>query len=229
MNREVIIACDFATKDDFVGFISKFDQPLFLKIGMELFYKEGPSIVEYAKQKGHKVFLDLKLHDIPNTVYKALLNLKGLDIDFVTVHASGGSEMLKSVSKALSGSKTCALAVTVLTSIDEKMLEEELGVKNKLQDQVLQYAMLSKDCGVGGIVCSPHEVQGIKEKVDIVCVTPGIRLRDDNKEDQKRIATPSYAYEMGSDYIVVGRSITQSDDVVKAYKECVAQFGGNHV
>ncbi len=229
MNKEVIIACDFATRSDFICFVSKFEQPLFLKIGMELFYKEGPAIIEYAKLRGHKVFLDLKLHDIPNTVYKAMLNIKDLDVDFVTVHASGGSEMLKSVSKALSGSKTRALAVTVLTSIDEKMLEEELGVKNNLQEQVLNYAKISKESGISGIVCSPNEVQFIKENLDITCVTPGIRMSDDNNEDQKRVATPSGAYEMGSDYIVVGRSITQSDDVVKAYEECVKQFGGCNV
>lgn len=228
MNREVIIACDFSSRTEFESFINKFDQQLFLKIGMELFYKEGIEIVKYAKSKGHKVFLDLKLHDIPNTVYKAMLNLKDLDVDFVTVHASGGSEMLKSVSKALEGSNTKALAVSILTSIDEEMLRDELGVNKSLQDQVLSYAKLANSCGIYGLVCSPNEVEVIKQSVDIACVTPGIRLADDSVGDQKRVATPSSAYEMGSDYIVVGRSITGSNDVVTAYNTCVNQFGGNN-
>ncbi len=228
MNREVIIACDFSSRSDFVNFVSKFNQPLFLKIGMELFYKEGPEIVEYAKKCGHKVFLDLKLHDIPNTVHKAMLNIKELEVEFVTVHATGGSEMLKSVSSALEGSKTKALAVTILTSIDEEILAGELNVKVDLNSQVLQLAKISRESGIYGVVCSPNEVLTIKENVDIACITPGIRMIGDAVGDQKRISTPKDAYEMGSDYIVVGRSITASDDVVKAYNECAKQFGGNH-
>ncbi len=228
MNREVIIACDFSSRSDFVNFVSKFNQPLFLKIGMELFYKEGPEIVEYAKKCGHKVFLDLKLHDIPNTVHKAMLNIKELEVEFVTVHATGGSEMLKSVSSALEGSKTKALAVTVLTSIDEEILAGELNVKVDLNSQVLHLAKISRESGIYGVVCSPNEVLTIKENVDIACITPGIRMIGDAVGDQKRISTPKDAYEMGSDYIVVGRSITASDDVVKAYNECAKQFGGNH-
>lgn len=228
MNREVIIACDFSSRSDFVNFVSKFDQQLFLKIGMELFYKEGPEIVEYAKKCGHKVFLDLKLHDIPNTVHKALLNVKELDVEFVTVHASGGSEMLKSVTSALEGSNTKALAVTILTSIDEEMLSNELNVNVDLKSQVLNLAKLSKESGIYGVVCSPNEVTTIKENVDIACITPGIRMIGDSASDQKRISTPKDAYEMGSDFIVVGRSITGSSDVVAAYNECAKQFGGSH-
>lgn len=228
MNREVIIACDFNNKEEFFKFLSNFDEKLFLKIGMELFYNEGPSIVEYAKCLGHKIFLDLKLHDIPNTVYKSLLNIKALDVDFVTVHATGGREMLKSVSSALEGSNTKALAVTVLTSIDQDTLTNELNVNMNLKDHVVSLAKLAKQCNIEGLVCSPHEVEAIKESVDIICVTPGIRLVESNTQDQKRVATPKHAYEIGSDYIVVGRSITESADVVSAYRECVNQFGGNH-
>ncbi|MFV0424816.1 MAG: orotidine-5'-phosphate decarboxylase [Bacilli bacterium] len=228
MNREVIIACDFSSRVEFINFVNKFNQPLFLKIGMELFYKEGPEIVEYAKKCGHKVFLDLKLHDIPNTVYKSLLNIKNLNVEFVTVHASGGSAMLKQVSKALEGSNTKALAVTILTSIDDEMLEEELNVKVDLKSQVVNLAKISKKSGIFGVICSPNEVTVIKENVDIACVTPGIRMSKDTADDQKRIATPKDAYEMGSDFIVVGRSITASEDVVSAYNTCAKQFGGSY-
>lgn len=228
MNREVIIACDFSSRVEFINFVNKFNQPLFLKIGMELFYKEGPEIVEYAKKCGHKVFLDLKLHDIPNTVYKSLLNIKNLNVEFVTVHASGGSAMLKQVSKALEGSNTKALAVTILTSIDDEMLEEELNVKVDLKSQVVNLAKISKKSGIFGVICSPNEVTVIKENVDIACVTPGIRMSKDTADDQKRIATPKDAYEMGSDFIVVGRSITASENVVSAYNTCAKQFGGSY-
>ncbi len=228
MNREVIIACDFASKAEFIKFIEKFDQKLFLKIGMELFYKEGPSIIEYAKSLGHKIFLDLKLHDIPNTVHKAMLNIKSLEVDFVTVHASGGSEMLKAVATALEGSKTTALAVTVLTSIDNDMLNNELCVKNDVESQVINLAKLTKASGLNAIVCSPQEVKKIKEHVDIKCITPGIRMVGDDVGDQKRVTTPKDAYEFGSDYIVVGRSITGSSDVVSAYNKCASEFGGNN-
>ncbi len=227
MNREVIVACDFSSRADLVKFVSKFDQPLFLKIGMELFYKEGPEIIEYVKKCGHKVFLDLKLHDIPNTVYKAMLNIKELDVEFVTVHASGGSAMLSKVTEALEGSNTKALAVTILTSIDNEMLQNELGVNKSLEEQVENLAKVSKSSGIYGVVCSPNEVSVIKENVDIACVTPGIRMAGDDAGDQKRISTPQDAYEMGSDYIVVGRSITASDDVVSAYNKCASQFGGS--
>ncbi len=228
MNREVIIACDFSSLNEFETFINQFDEKLFLKIGMELFYKEGIAVIELAKRRGHKVFLDLKLHDIPNTVYKAMRNLVSLNVDFVTVHASGGSEMLKSVSKALEGSNTKALAVTVLTSIDTKILKDELGVIKNLDDQVVCLASIASECNIYGVVCSPNEVKSIKNNVDIACITPGIRLQGDDVSDQKRISTPSDAYEFGSDYIVVGRSITNSKDVVKSYYECVKQFGGKN-
>ncbi len=226
MNKEVIIACDFSSKEEFIQFISKFDEKLFLKIGMELFYKEGVEIVEYAKNQGHKIFLDLKLHDIPNTVYKALINLKTLDVDFITIHASGGSEMMKAVSKALENSSTKALAVTILTSLDDKVLKDELNIDLDVKSSVLNLATLAKNAGINHIVCSPNEVQLIKENLDIACITPGIRLAGDSKSDQKRVTTPQDAYKFGSDYIVVGRSITNSEDVVEAYKRCIREFGG---
>lgn len=225
MNREVIIACDFSSFEEFKQFLNKFDEKLFLKIGMELFYKEGIKVVEYAKKIGHKVFLDLKLHDIPNTVYKALLNIKQYDVEFVTVHASGGREMLKACKEALDNSNTKILAVTVLTSIDQKALNE-LNIKVGVEEQVIQLASVVKECGIEYIVCSPNEVTVIKEELGLKCVTPGIRMIDDEHGDQKRVTTPKQAYLNGSDYIVVGRSITNSDDVVSAYNECVKQFGG---
>ncbi len=228
MNREVIIACDFSNKEDFVNFVSKFKEKLFLKIGMELFYEAGIEVIEYAKKQGHKVFLDLKLHDIPNTVYKAMLNLDRLGVDFVTVHASGGAEMMKAVSQALQNSETKALAVTVLTSLDDNALQNELNVNGDVNSQVLKLATLAKQSGINHIVCSPNEVETIKKQIDLVCITPGIRLDGDDKSDQKRVTTPKDAYNFGSDYIVVGRSITNSNDVVAAYQKCVKEFGGQN-
>ncbi len=223
---KVIIACDFSDKEEFVKFLSKFDEKLFLKIGMELFYKEGPEIVRYAKNLGHKIFLDLKLHDIPNTVHKAMNSIKSLGVDFVTVHASGGSEMLRAAKEALNGSDTKILAVTVLTSIDEAILHNELNVQKALADQVIHLAKIASENEIYGVICSPNEVSQIKSQVNINCITPGIRLVGDDVSDQKRVATPQKAAEMGSDYIVVGRSITSSDDVVKAYQKCSELFGG---
>ncbi|MFV0499439.1 MAG: orotidine-5'-phosphate decarboxylase [Bacilli bacterium] len=228
MNREVIIACDFSNRKDFVKFIDKFNEPLFLKIGMELFYKEGIEIIEYVKSKNHKVFLDLKLHDIPNTVYKAMLNIAKLDVEFVTVHASGGSEMLKSAAKAVKNTSTKILGVTVLTSIDEEILNNELNVNMSVRKQAVNLAKLCKENDIFGVICSPNEVKDIKNQVNIKCVTPGIRLTGDSLSDQKRVATPNDAYKMGSDYIVVGRSITASEDAVLSYKKCVKLFGGSY-
>lgn len=224
MNKDVIIACDFESKKELESFLSNFNESLFLKIGMELFYQEGPSIIKYVKSLGHKVFLDLKLHDIPNTVYKAMLNIKKLDVEFVTIHAAGGFEMMQKASLALENSNTKALAVTVLTSIDDDILNNELNVKNNIIEQVRHLALLSKKAGIYGVICSPLEVEALK-KEDIVCVTPGIRI-DDNKDDQKRVMSPSLARKAGSDYIVVGRSITNSDNVVKAYHDIKKQFKG---
>ncbi len=229
MNREVIIACDFSEKEDLLNFVRKFkNEKLFLKLGMEIYYKEGNSIVELIQTYGHKVFLDLKLHDIPNTVHKSLVNIAKLGVEFVTVHATGGSEMLKGVSKALENSNTKALAVTVLTSIDKEMLKDELSVSKSLEEQVVNLAKISKENGIYGVVCSPNEVEAIKKNVDIACITPGIRMTGDSVGDQKRVSTPTDAYKMGSDYIVVGRSITASSDVVAAYKKCAKEFGGSN-
>lgn len=228
MNKEVIIACDFSSKEELEKFLSNFNQKLFLKIGMELYYKEGPTIVEYAKKLGHKVFLDLKLHDIPNTVHKALKNIAKLNVDFVTVHASGGSTMLKATSEALEGTNTKALAVTVLTSIDSTTLTNELNVSKSIEEQAVHLAKLAFDNNIYGVICSPNEVVEIKKHVDIACITPGIRLAGDAVGDQKRVATPHDAYNMGSDYIVVGRSITSSNNPSESYNTCVKQFGGNY-
>lgn len=225
MNKDVIIACDFENKKELEEFLNKFDEQLFLKIGMELFYQEGPSIIKYVKDLGHKVFLDLKLHDIPNTVYKSMLNIKKLDVEFVTIHAAGGYEMMSKVSEALEGSNTKALAVTILTSIDDKILNDELNIKSSLDQQVKHLALLSKKAGIYGVICSPQEVEMLK-KEDINCITPGIRLADNNNDDQKRVMTPEMARIAGSDYIVVGRSITNSSDVVKSYHEIRKQFKG---
>ncbi len=228
MNKQVIIACDFSSKEDFVNFISKFDSPLFLKIGMELFYNGGVEIIKYALKKQHKVFLDLKLHDIPNTVYKTLLVLKKLDVSFISVHASGGKKMLEAAAKALEGSKTKLVAVTVLTSLDDHVLCEELNVNSDVEQQVLRLAKLAKKCKINHIVCSANEVKKIKNEMDFKCITPGIRLANDSFQDQKRVTTPKDAYEFGSDYIVVGRSITKSDDVLESYKKIVKDFGGQN-
>lgn len=225
MNKDVIIACDFENKKELEEFLNKFDEQLFLKIGMELFYQEGPSIIKYVKDLGHKVFLDLKLHDIPNTVYKSMLNIKKLDVEFVTIHAAGGYEMMSKVSEALEGSNTKALAVTILTSIDDKILNDELNIKTSLDQQVKHLALLSKKAGIYGVICSPQEVEMLK-KEDINCITPGIRLADNKNDDQKRVMTPEMARIAGSDYIVVGRSITNSSDVVKSYHEIRKQFKG---
>ena len=226
--RDVIIACDFKNKEDLFEFLVPFDglNP-FLKIGMEIFYKEGPELVKTLKNKGCKIFLDLKLHDIPNTVEKAMRNLGELGVEITNLHAAGGIEMMKAARRGLdhteTGKKTQLIAVTQLTSTSQEVLENELLINKPIAEVVKAYALNAKSAGLDGVVCSPLEAPIIRE-LGLISVTPGIRFADDAKNDQKRIATPEYAYELGSTYIVVGRSITAAQDPVAAYKRCVKEF-----
>lgn len=226
--RDVIIACDFKNREDLMSFLKPFDgYSPYLKIGMEIFYKEGPSLVRELKEKGFKIFLDLKLHDIPNTVEKAMRNIASLGVDITNVHAAGGIEMMKAARRGLDsvegGKNTKLIAVTQLTSISQETLENELLIKAPLKDVVKQYALNAKTAGLDGVVCSALEAPIIKE-LGLISVTPGIRFSDDSVNDQKRVATPSYAKELGSTYIVVGRSITASSDPLNAYLRCVKEF-----
>ncbi len=219
-----IIALDFSSKDAVVDFLDKFNEPLFVKVGMELYYQEGPEIVKLIKDKGHQIFLDLKLHDIPNTVYKAMKGLAKLNVDLTNCHAAGGSEMMKAALKGLAegsvdGHKTQLIAVTQLTSISREMMEEEQGISGTLESSVLRYAKLAYDCGLDGVVCSALEANAIKEATNesFIRVTPGIRLSENSKDDQVRIATPDNARSLGSSQMVVGRAITAAEDPQAAY------------
>ena len=226
--RDVIIACDFKNKEDLFEFLKPFEglNP-FLKIGMEIFYKEGPNLVKTLKEMRCKIFLDLKLHDIPNTVEKAMRNLGELGVEITNCHAAGGIEMMKAARRGLDsstlGKNTKLIAVTQLTSISQEALEKELLIEKPLPEVVKTYALNAKKAGLQGVVCSPLEAPIIKE-LGLISVTPGIRFADDSKNDQKRVATPEYARELGSTYIVVGRSITGASDPVMAYKRCVKEF-----
>lgn len=226
--RDVIIACDFKNQDDLFDFLKPFDglNP-FLKIGMEIFYKEGPQLVKKLKEMGCKIFLDLKLHDIPNTVEKAMRNIAELGVEITNVHAAGGIKMMEAARRGLdaveAGKNTKLIAVTQLTSISQEALENELLIKEPLADVVKAYALNAKSAGLDGVVCSALEAPIIKE-LGLISVTPGIRFADDSVNDQKRVATPAYAKELGSSYIVVGRSITAAEDPVAAYKRCVKEF-----
>ena len=228
MGKDVIIACDFKNKEELFKFLEPFKglNP-FLKIGMEIFYKEGPELVRELKSKGCKIFLDLKLHDIPNTVEKAMRNLSELGVEIVNCHAAGGIEMMKAARRGLDfteeGKKSELIAVTQLTSISQETLEKELLIEKPLNEVVKTYALNAKEAGLQGVVCSPLEASIIKE-LGLISVTPGIRFADDSKNDQKRVATPEYAKELGSTYIVVGRSITAAADPVAAYQRCVKEF-----
>ncbi len=219
-----IIALDFSSKEAVVEFLDKFNEPLFVKVGMELYYQEGPEIVKLIKERGHQIFLDLKLHDIPNTVYKAMKGLAKLNVDMTNCHAAGGSEMMKAALKGLKegsaeGHKTQLIAVTQLTSISQEMMEIEQGISGTLESSVLRYAKLANDCGLDGVVCSALEANAIKDATseDFIRVTPGIRLSENSKDDQVRIATPDNARSLGSSQMVVGRAITQADDPQAAY------------
>ena len=226
--RDVIIACDFKNQEDLFEFLKPFAglNP-FLKIGMEIFYKEGPQLVRKLKEMGCKIFLDLKLHDIPNTVEKAMRNIAELGVEITNVHAAGGIKMMEAARRGLDstelGKKTELIAVTMLTSVDQEIIERELLIKEELATVVKTYALNAKAAGLQGVVCSPLEAPIIKE-LGLISVTPGIRFADNSVNDQKRVATPEYAKELGSTYIVVGRSITAAEDPVAAYKRCVKEF-----
>ncbi len=231
MCKEVIIACDFSSKEELYAFLEKLgDQKPYLKVGMELYYKEGAPMVRELKSKGFKIFLDLKLHDIPNTVYKAMRNLGELGVDITNVHASGGIKMMAAALKGLregagEGTMPKLIAVTQLTSTDADTLKNELLIGETLENTVKHYALNAKAAGLDGVVCSPLEASIIKE-LGLISVTPGIRLAGDSVDDQKRVTTPAKAREMGSTYIVVGRSITGAVDPREAYIRCTKEFKG---
>ena len=230
MGKDVIIACDFAGAKETFDFLDRFPgKKPFVKIGMELFYAEGPSIIKEIKARGHKIFLDLKLHDIPNTVKKSMAVLSGLDVDICNLHASGTKAMMKAALEGLTrpdGTRPLLIAVTQLTSTDQEALEKDLLIHEPIDQVVLHYAKNAKECGLDGVVCSAQEA-GIVHEVcgeDFLTVTPGIRFADDAAGDQKRIMTPAAAKEIGADYIVVGRSITAAADPAAAYERCVREF-----
>lgn len=231
-NSKVIIALDFKTKEEVVNFLDKFnDQKLYMKVGMELFYGQGQEMVQEIINRGHSIFLDLKLHDIPNTVKSAMRQLAKLGVDMVNVHASGSIAMMKAAIEGLEEGKTSdkrplCIAVTCLTSLDQQVLDNELMIHEPLENVVLNLAKNAKEAGLDGIVCSPLESKIVHENLgkDFITVTPGIRLATDSKDDQKRVTTPAMAKELTSSYIVVGRSITGASDPVAAYEEVVKQF-----
>ena len=231
MERDVIIALDFATTEETIAFLDKFtEEKPFVKIGMEAFYGNGPELVREVKKRGHKIFLDLKLHDIPNTVKKAMKNLAKLDVDMVNLHAAGGSEMMKGALEGLKegnpNKRPILLAVTQLTSTSQEMMNNEQGISGSVEDSVKRYALVAKEAGCDGVVCSPLEASMVRETCgeDFVSVTPGIRFADSKKDDQVRITTPFKAREIGSHYIVVGRPITQAENPMEAYRRCVREF-----
>ncbi len=235
MNRDVIIALDFATAQETYGFLSLFqDEKPFVKIGMELYYAEGPQIVHEIKARGHKIFLDLKLHDIPNTVKKAMRVLSNLDVDMCNLHAAGTTEMMKAAVEGLTrpdGTRPLLLAVTQLTSTSEERMQSELLINANMEDTVLHYAKLAMESGLDGVVCSPLEAAGVKRVCGeaFATVTPGIRFADAAADDQTRVMTPEKARLGGSDYIVVGRPITAAENPVAAYRRCMNEFVGGTV
>ena len=230
MNRDVIIACDFASAEETYAFLDRFtEEKPFVKIGMELYYAEGPAIVRELHRRGHKIFLDLKLHDIPNTVEKAMAVLSRLDVEMVNLHAAGTKAMMEAALRGLTradGTRPILLAVTQLTSTSEERMHEELLISGSISDCVCHYAQIAKEAGLDGVVCSPLEAGMVKEHcgAKFLTVTPGIRFADGNVGDQVRVTTPARAKEIGSDYIVVGRPITAADDPVAAYRRCVKEF-----
>jgi orotidine-5'-phosphate decarboxylase len=230
MKRDVIIACDFASAEATYAFLDRFtEEKPFVKIGMELYYAEGPAIVRELRRRGHKIFLDLKLHDIPNTVQKAMAVLSRLDVDMVNLHAAGTKAMMEAALQGLTredGTRPILLAVTQLTSTSEERMHDELLITGSIQDCVCHYAQMAKEAGLDGVVCSPLEAGMVKARCgrDFLTVTPGIRFADGNVGDQVRITTPAKAKEIGSDFIVVGRPITAADDPVAAYRRCVKEF-----
>ncbi len=230
MGKDVIIACDFSSAQATFDFLDKFtEEKPFVKIGMELFYAEGPSIVKEIKKRGHKIFLDLKLHDIPNTVKKSMAVLSKLDVDMTNLHAAGTIDMMKAALEGLTredGTRPLLIAVTQLTSTSEERMQNELLINSSINDTILKYASNAKEAGLDGVVCSPLEAGMVKENCGkaFMTVTPGVRFADGDIGDQVRVTTPAKAKEIGSDYIVVGRPITAAEDPVAAYRRCVAEF-----
>ena len=231
MGRDVIIACDFPSGEQTLAFLDRFEgKKPFVKIGMELFYAEGPAIVRAIKERGHKIFLDLKLHDIPNTVKKAMAVLSRLDVDICNLHAAGTAEMMRAALEGLTrpdGTRPLLIAVTQLTSTNQEALENELLIDRPMDQVVMSYAENAKRAGLDGVVCSPLEAEKVHNLCgrDFLTVTPGVRFADGDKGDQKRVMTPAEAKRIGSDYIVVGRPITAAEDPVEAYERCLREFG----
>ena len=230
MGKDVIIACDFNSKNEVLNFLDLFkEEKPFLKIGMELYYAEGPEIVRQIKKRGHKIFLDLKLHDIPNTEMKAMKVLSNLDVDMCNLHASGSIKMMEAALQGLTrqdGTRPLLIAVTQLTSTSEEVMQNELLINKPLDEVVMQYAENAKIAGLDGVVCSPLEARKVKNKCgeNFITVTPGVRFADGEVGDQVRVTTPAKAKELGSDYIVVGRPITKAENPVEAYRRCVREF-----
>ena len=234
MGKDVIVACDFSSAEAVFDFLDKFKDEArkpFVKIGMELYYAEGPEIVREIKRRGHKIFLDLKLHDIPNTVKKAMAVLSRLDVDITNLHAGGTRRMMQAALEGLTredGTRPLLIAVTQLTSTDQEAMENDLLIREPIDKVVMHYAKCAEESGLDGVVCSPLEAGKVHDTCgkDFLTVTPGVRFADGDIGDQKRVMTPAAAKEIGSDYIVVGRPITQADDPVAAYRRCVEEFVG---
>ncbi len=230
MGKDVIIACDFSSKEACLSFLDKFTgRKPYVKIGMELFYAAGPEIVKEIKKRGHKIFLDLKLHDIPNTVKKSMSVLSGLDVDMTNLHAAGTISMMEAALEGLTradGTRPLLIAVTQLTSTDQERMEKDLLINEPIDKVVMHYASNAAKAGLDGVVCSPLEARKVHETCGekFLTVTPGVRFADGDKGDQKRVMTPSEAKKIGSDYIVVGRPITAAEDPVAAYNRCVSEF-----
>ena len=230
MDRDVIVALDFSGRDEVISFLDRFSgKKPFVKIGMELYYAEGPEIVKEIKERGHKIFLDLKLHDIPNTVEKAMRVLSRLNVDMVNLHAAGTTAMMEAALRGLTredGTRPLLIAVTQLTSTDQESMEKDLLIKEPIADVVMHYAETAKNAGLDGVVCSPLEAAKVHEVCgkDFLTVTPGVRFAENDKGDQKRVMTPEEAKKIGSDFIVVGRPITKAADPVAAYERCIREF-----
>ena len=230
MGKDVIVACDFASAEQTFAFLDKFTgRKPFVKIGMELYYAEGPSIVREIKARGHKIFLDLKLHDIPNTVKKAMSVLRNLDVDITNLHAAGATAMMQGALEGLThedGTRPLLIAVTQLTSTDQESMERDLLIREPIDQVVMHYAQTAMKAGLDGVVCSPLEAGKVHDTCgkNFLTITPGVRFADGDVGDQKRVMTPAQAKEIGSDYIVVGRPITAAEDPVAAYERCVAEF-----
>ena len=232
MGKDVIIACDFPSREDVLAFLDKFqEEKPFVKIGMELFYGAGPEIVKEIKSRGHKIFLDLKLHDIPNTVKKAMSVLSGLDVDMTNLHAAGTKAMMEAAIEGLTrpdGTRPILIAVTQLTSTSQERMESDILIEKPIDQVVMHYAKTAKEAGLDGVVCAPLEAEKVHTECgkEFLTVTPGVRFADGDVGDQVRVMTPAQAKEIGSDYIVVGRPITAAEDPVAAYRRCLNEFVG---